>query len=134
MTPTTRFDNPSVREISEACREALEPVAARYGLTLARHKNRHTYALDSMPVNLAMTIPVTDDDGSVVSPEKVEWDKWARVLGFEPSDFGREFVAGGRMFKISGCKPKGRKYQILGNGPQGGRYKFMASNVKAGLR
>jgi hypothetical protein len=134
MTPTTRFDNATVREISEACREALEPVAARYGLTLGRNKHRHSYHSDSMPVNLKMDVPVRAKDGSTVAPEKVEWDKWARVLGFEPSDFGREFVAGGRMFKISGCKPKGRKYQILGNGPQGGRYKFMASNVKAGLR
>jgi hypothetical protein len=54
----------------------------------------------------------------------------AERYGLAPSDFGREFTAGGERFRITGIDPKRPKYPVSAERlPDRRGFKFTAENI-----
>jgi hypothetical protein len=131
--PLTQFNQVNVRAILEECREALEPVAEKYGLTLDR-KGR-TYQHDSLPVMFQLLVKQMTEDGTVLTAAAKEFQRYAPMYGFDKDDLGKTFTTHQGSYRISGWKPRSRKYPILGECVRSGKtFKFMVEQVKAGLK
>jgi hypothetical protein len=135
MSKTTikQFDGTSVRKIMDEAREALEPIAEKYGLVLSRKGS--TYHRDSLPVMLQFLIKQTDTDGNILTAEAKDFQKYAVMFGLKPEDLGREFVSRGETFRITGLKPKSPKFPVLAENVRSGKsFKFPEAVVLAGLK
>jgi len=133
IKPVTQFKQANVRAILEECREALEPIAEKYGLTLDR-KGR-TYQGDSLPVMYQLLIKQVTEDGTVLTAAGKDFQTHAPMYGFEKDDLGKTFTTHQGTYRISGWKPKSRKYPILGECVKSGKtYKFMVEQVKAAFK
>ena len=131
-TPVTKFNQTNVGAILEECREALAPIAEKYGLVLDR-KGR-TYHHDALPVMFQMLVKKTDEDGNVITADGKAFIEQAVFYGLKPEDLGQEFTSRGKKFRITGLKPRSRKYPVLAEEVATGKtYKFPAEAVKAGL-
>ena len=131
--PVTKFGRANVRAILEECRQALEPIAEKHGLTLDR-KGR-TYASDALPVMFQLLIKEMGADGQEMTTDGKAFVRHAVSFDLDPTDLGREFTSRGRTFRITGLLPKSYKYPILAtNTATGKTLKFPAETVKAGLK
>jgi hypothetical protein len=133
--PTTikQFDGRTVEAILKECRDALAPIAEKYGLTLDR-KGR-TYHRDSLPVMFQFLVKELDEDGNALTAAAKDFQTYAPLYGLKADDLGKEFTSRGETFRISGFAPKSRKYPILGENVRTGKtYKFPLETVKAGLK
>ena len=129
----TKFGGANVKAILEECREALEPIAEKYGLTLDR-KGR-TYASDALPVMFQLLIKELGADGQEMTTDGKAFVRYASSFDLDPADLGREFTSRGNTFRITGLKPKSYKFPILAaNVKTGKTFKVPAETVKAGLK
>lgn len=135
MSKTTikQFDGTSVRKIMDEVRDALEPIAEKYGLVLDRKGS--TYRRDALPVMLQFLIKVTDTDGNVLTAEAKAFQRYAVMFGLKAEDLGREFKNRGETFRITGLKPKSPKFPVLAENVRSGKtFKFPEAVVLAGLQ
>lgn len=131
-TKLTQFDGPLVRAIMDECRDALAPIAEKYGLTLDR-KGR-TYQRDALPVMFQLLIKQTDSAGVTVDRNGLEFKRYAIMFGLSPDDLGREFTTYQGTYRICGLKPRSEKYPVLAENVRTGKiYKFPSEAVKASL-
>ena len=132
-TKVTRFDKPTLRAILDDAKEALGPVAEKYGLKLERKSC--TYSEDECPVAFKFLITETDSNGNLMSSDAKAFVREASLYGLKGTDLGKEFRFRGDTYRISGLKPKSRKYPILGENVQTGKtFKFAAEDVAASLK
>ena len=107
---------------------ALKEVATKYGITLSAGSikygtNEFTCRLEGKRKEV---------DGKPF--EQAEFEKYAKLYGFEPTDFGRCFTSGGKRYKIVSLKTKNRSYPIIAkNVGTGTSYKFAAEDVLRAL-
>ena len=129
MQQITEFSSENIKEILEACRQALLPVAEKYGLGLDRRGR--TYQQGTLPVMFELVTKGKAEDGTVLSTASAkDFVKHAKLFGLSPTDLGREFQAQGETYRISGLKPASRKYPILAvNVRTGKTYKFTVAAV-----
>ena len=120
----SQFDRPLVRQISDEAQAALEAVAAKYGMTLSRGNGR--FSPDRLTVKFDFCMAA---EGGAPA----DFARKAAMIGLPEDCFGKEFLSGGRRFRITEINLRRRKYPVSGEGPQGGRYKFTADTVKWGL-
>ena len=132
MTAINEFNKGNIDKIMDECREALEPVAEKYGLVLQRKS--WTFRPDNSPVPFRLLVPERAEDGSAISTRETEFRKYAHRFGLKPDDFGKTFKTFNGVYRICGIKPKGRKYTVLGESiVNGGVYKFPHAPVIASL-
>jgi len=120
----------------------LENLQAEVEEVLKKLGDKHGVAFEVKPGSFSSTnatfklgINTKNQDGTVTTPEKRDWDAYHIMFGFEKDDFGREFRHGGHTFKIDGLHPSRPKYPVTGSRvPDGKRFKFPAESVLATLR
>lgn len=53
------------------------------------------------------------EDGTVASRERLDWATYAPSLGMEESWLDREFVTGGKTYRVAGFRPGARKFSVM---------------------
>ena len=79
-------------------------------------------------------VAIIGENGVVETREVRDFKLLAPVYGFEESDLGREFKAGGKTYKIVGCLSRATKAPILAERSDGKQFKFPAAMVKSLLK
>jgi hypothetical protein len=124
----TRLTPAACEEIQARMLEACRKIAADHGLAIESAGWRRLDAGYVFEPVFRVSIPAPD--GSVFSLEKNMFALLAARYGLAPSDFGREFDAGGERFRISGIDPQRPKYPIsVERIPDRRGFKFAAENV-----
>ena len=128
MSEVRMFDRATVRRVLDECREVLESVAEKNGMTLVK---RHcTYGQREMPVSFKLLIPELNESGDAVDPAETEFRQNAWKVGLSPDDWGRQFDYGPDTFAVCGVKPRATKYPILGRNLSTNKvYKFRTRAV-----
>jgi hypothetical protein len=129
----TSFDRVTVRKITEECGEALEAIAAKYGLKLDR---KHcSFRGDEMPIAYRLLTVTTDTNGNALDASGKEFQKYAAMFGLTPTDLGREFKNGGQTFRITGLKSRSPKFPVLAENVRTGKtFKFPVEAVQRALK
>jgi hypothetical protein len=99
-----QMDRPAVKTLSAAIRAALDAVATEYGVNIKVGGG----SFDPGAGTFKPKVEVTLDDAA-----ERQWQQWGPMFGFAVEDFGREFTASGKQFRISGVNLKARKRPIL---------------------
>lgn len=127
-----QFTPQTIPTIMDECREALEVVAKKHGLSLQRKTCR--YRPDEAPVAFRLLVLERTEEGDEIDPKETEFRRYAAAFGLTPDDFGKTFKVQGDSYQISGIKPRGRRYNVLGKSASTGKvYKFEVSAVLGGL-
>lgn len=127
-----QFTPQNIPTIMDECREALEVVAKKHGLSLQRKTCR--YRPDEAPVAFRFLVLERTEEGDEIDPKETEFRRYATGFGLTPDDFGKTFATFNGEYRISGLKPRGRKYNVLGTHTTNGKtYKFEVSAVLGGL-
>ena len=117
----------------DECREALEPIAEKYGLTLDRKGK--SYQHEALPVMYQFLIKEIGEDGNELTAAGKDFISHASLYGLEPSDLGKEFRRSGNTYKITGFKPRSHKLPVLGQDVKTGKtFKFTVEDVKLALK
>lgn len=120
------LDKTTASQIGADVEAALQAVAEKHGLTLSYRGG--TY--DPTAGTYKPRIQFTTSDGA-----ENEFRQYATLYGLEADDFGREFKAGSRRFRISGLAPRSRTRPILAEEIGTGKtYKFTADGAAQALK
>lgn len=118
-----KFDPPTVKRIAQIAHEAAAAALAEHGLSVAYAGG--TYDVDQFTVKLKITPAGAD-------PEKADFERNAWALGLQPGDYGREFRAGGRRYKLVGVNLRRSKFPLSAvDLDTGKRYKLARSMLAA---
>lgn len=117
-----RFDKSNLKNIRSLLERTLASALQKHGLTASLGN------ITFSPTDFRVTLSVATGSGDDVL--KRNWDKYCRLYGFEPEDFGKTFVQGLNKYTICDIKPKSRKYPIIAKREDGSRYKFSTNNIK----
>lgn len=121
----TSINRQSAQVITSELRAILTEFAASRGLAL--RPSGSTFG--PLDISIRFTLAVTETaDGT--SAAQAEWNKFCSLEGFTPTDFGSGFTANGKLFRISGIKPKRPVHCIQATGENGKEYLFAALAVK----
>jgi len=102
---------------------ALTEVLAMYGVSVKLGRSKYT---NGSTGTLAFEVTAAGAD-----PEREEFERWASLMGFEPSDFGREFTVNNVRYALCAMAPGRSKYPMIGERSiTGARYKFTVDAVK----
>ena len=123
------FNSVNLKDLGKDIEEALKLISAKHGITI--EVGNMSYSPTTC--NIKLKAVITGEDKSEEAIMKVEWSAKASRYGFKASDFGRSFKIDGKMFTISGVRPKNRSYPIIGTDANGKNYKFTSSMVREGL-
>jgi hypothetical protein len=108
--------------------EACKKIAAGHGLVIESAGWRGLEPGFAFEPAFRISIPAPD--GKPLNLEKEMFALLAEQYGLEATDFGREFIAGGERFRITGIDPRRPKYPIsVERIPDRRGFKFTADNV-----
>lgn len=89
---------------------ALADVSKKHGVDI-RFGSGGKY--NETNASLKLEISCVQGDGTVITKEADAFKRHAYLYGFKPEDLGREFVSGGKRYKISGLNTKAHKMPVL---------------------
>jgi len=117
----------SIKVIRAEVQEALNDVLAKHGLTaeLGRISFSHSDFRCKLSASSATEAVAENTDAA-----RLEWDLNAFRYGLKSGDFGKTFIASGKVFTITGLKTSRPKYPINAVDSKGTGYKFPANAVK----
>ena len=110
MSNIKAFDRTNLRVLSAEISAALEPVAKKYGLSLA--KGNGTFSPTNYRLKVEFNV-VQDGATAAMRPEVLDFQRSAGFYGLDPSDLGKMVNVYGKMYKIIGLMPNRRRYPIL---------------------
>jgi hypothetical protein len=124
----TRLTPAACEDIQAQMVEACQKIAADHGLVIEGAGWR---SLDSgFAFEPVFRVSIPASDGTAFNLEKDMFEYLAARYGLTPSDFGREFTAGGERFRVTGIDPRRPKYPISAERiPDRRGFKFTAENV-----
>ena len=114
------MDKATADKLYKDLQTTLNTFAKAHGLTLKTGNGRYGSNSLRIPVEL---FEVTNGK----SAEQVEFEKYAKLFGLEPSDYGKTFATGGATYTIVGLAMRSRKYPILAKRQDGQTVKFMTT-------
>jgi hypothetical protein len=128
MTTVTKFDRKTCRTVSADAEEALEAVAAKFGLTLKRESGRFSH--DSFTAKFTFAVVAADGSGA-----PADFARKARMLGLPEDCYGKQFVTGTGTYEVTGLNLRAKKYPVLGKRVRDGKtFKFTAMAVNFGMK
>lgn len=109
--------------------KAVVDVAVKYGMRIKKNHARFS----DLEVTLTFGF-VTADAAAILTKEKHDWERYAKLIGLEPGDFGRDFTVQGRVFCITGLDLGRKRYPVKACEKGTTKaYKFDAATVRAAL-
>lgn len=119
----TSIDKTTAKAIGEAVQEALKGVAEQFDLQVEVRGG--TFDATSFKPKVEFTTANAAED---------VFRTYADMYDLDPDDFGKEFTASGKRFKISGLAPQNRSRPILATEVSTGRgYKFTVDGIQRAL-
>jgi hypothetical protein len=106
----TRLTPTSCEKIQALMLEACKTIAADHGLVIESAGWRGLEPGFAFEPSFRVSIPAPD--GKPLNLEKEMFALLAEQYGLEATDFGREFIASGERFRITGIDPRRPKYPI----------------------
>jgi hypothetical protein len=74
-------------------------------------------------------------DGTISDPEKTKFEAYAADYDLKPEWFGKEFVAKGSKFKITGINPKAPRFPVnVTKITDGSSWKFTVPSIKLAMK
>lgn len=124
------MDKATVEAMQDDMVKVVEDVAQKYGLRITKNAARFS----DLEVSLTFGFRTTDA-AAILTREKVDWEKCAKMIGLEPDDFGQEFECQGQKYCITGVNLGRTKYPVKAclKGTTK-MYKFSADMVKFALK
>lgn len=124
------MDKATVKTMQDDMAKAVEDVAQKYGLRITKSAARFS----DHEVSLTFGFRTTDT-AAILTREKADWEKYAKMFGLEPDDFGQEFEWWAQKYCITGVNLGRTKYPIKAclKGTTK-MYKFSADMVKFALK
>lgn len=114
-----------LRDLRLSLEEAIGKATASGGISFTLGKM--SFAADGTNCRLSLEF----NAGSNADAEKREFEKAAFLYDLKPSDYLREFVHGGKTYKVYGFKTRAAKSPILARNEQGVAYKFPEALIKS---
>jgi len=108
----------------EEVREALKEVAEKYNFNIEAGKIKYT------DISFDMSLSVTEKEVDGKSYEVLEFEKYCNMYGLKSSDYGKKFTSNGKIFTLSGFKPRATKLPVIAKDEKGQGYKFTVETVK----
>lgn len=105
---------------------AVAAVAAKHGVRI--EAGRAKYSASSAVIQIEVSS--VGADGIIHTKGRDDFMLYAPAYGFSECDFGRSFVAGGRVFTISGWNPRSPVRPIEARGDDGKMYKLLPAKVR----
>lgn len=118
------FTKQQFKDFRSDVEKALEEVSKKYNVNIKA--GNITYS--NISFNLKLEVTKKEVNGK--SFEQAEFEKYAILYGFKPSDYNKQFAYGGKKYVFIGFKPKSHKYPILAKCTNGKTYKFPIEIVK----
>ena len=132
MAKITKIDRATGRALIAGAVKHLDSYADKYGLSV--DGSQFSYDDGTMTMKIRLGVIHEKSGGVKMLPDEVEFRNYARHYGFEPSDYGANFVCTGKIYQIAALKIGGHKYQVIGKRvPDGKRFKFTRDSVKHGI-
>jgi len=128
MAKITQIDRPAARTIHTTFEQFLKGFGKDMGLTISCGNGRFS----SHAIRFKVEISVISDP-SVADPSQADFEYHAASFGLSKDDWAKQFISGGKCYRICGVAPSSWKYPILGKTPRNKVYKFSAHVVKTGL-
>lgn len=122
----TTIDRAATKEITDETLAALQTVADAHDLSVRYTKGRYDEALGRCLITFEFTL------GSI-DVAKAEWVRYCASYGFKDDDYGREFVYGGKTYKLHGFRTRAPKKPILAMGDDGKMFVFPLQLAKLAL-
>jgi len=121
------LDQEEMTHLRRRLQEHLDILAKELGVRIA-------VGLATFTANNAIfkvEVAALQEDGTAVTRQAEHFQRLARTYGLEPTDLGRTFRDGAKVYKIVGARPRNREYPILAE-EVGTRivFKFPANRVK----
>jgi hypothetical protein len=124
-TPITTMDAKAAKLLSKATSDALQAVAEQFGVTVQVGGG----SFDPTAGTFKPKVIFAESGGA-----QREWARWAELFGLLVEDFGAEFTAQGRRFRITGVNTRAKRMPINCEEISTGRtFKFEAESVKRAL-
>jgi len=121
-----RIDRASVRVLSDTAERALAAAFEPFGVTVKGSRAKYTNGSTG-------TITV-DLIAAGANPGKESFERAAALLGFKPEDYGREFIAAGVRYRLTGIDLGKPKYPIQVERVRDGKgFKFTEKGALDGL-
>jgi hypothetical protein len=108
--------------------DLLQPLAAERGMRLMPQRGTFSATTYLFKVEFAEI----GEDGIVETGEAQAFRLMASLYGLQPEWLGREFLHGGRTFKVTGLNAKAKRMPVTAES-EGREYKFAAPAVAKAL-
>lgn len=115
----SKFDKPTLRSLREDVDQALRAVAEKHGITLSLGSIKFDATSFTGQLKATVLNPAT----GVVPTEEREFHAYARMFGFEPSDYRRVVRIDGVEYRMIGFKTRAPRRPVVlerVHGPGGG--------------
>lgn len=109
--------------------KAMKELSEKHQLTVSLGTIRY----DDKHLTGKITAYDTSNVGETVSNKATEFEAKAKIIGVDPTWYGRRFSSNGKMFTICNIKPSNRKYPIIAETSTGTSYKFPIKQVERHL-
>lgn len=109
MTKITKLDKKSLTDLRPEIDAALKELGERLGLKL--RAGNGSYSPDGAEAHFKLEIKV-DDPAVQEAAERAEFDRYCGMFDLIPEDFGLEFRAGSKRYKLLGLELKRRKWPL----------------------
>jgi len=125
--PITRFNRATCSTVGTEALAALQAVADKYGLTVARKSGNYSDA------SFNVTLTFSAKTGSGVP---ADFARSAPLIGLKPEDYGKTFTTyGGKTYRVTGINLRRAKYPVSAEDVNTGKgFKFPAAQVIADLK
>ncbi len=125
-----KFDPSILRTLRTEIDAALEVVGEKYGIILKGGNAKYTAQNFTMKIEGS----VVSSDGTEITRDAVNFQRYAGVFGFQPDDLGRAVkLSDGKTYTISGLRPSAPKRPILLRDARGRDIIAMAAPVLRAL-
>jgi hypothetical protein len=119
------MDKATATAIGKATEEALQSVAAQFGLTVKVKGGKYDPAAGTYVPKVEYAAHDTAER---------EWKRYADMFGLEADDFGKRFYLRGELYRIVGLNFSAKKYPVLAMRTVDGKvFKFPAQSIKQHL-
>lgn len=121
------FTPQKVRELHDALNVTLREFSQEHGVTVT--SGRFMYGSNEIRSKIEI-YDAQQADGSRISKERFEWEKYCRFYGLMASDFGKTLTTfDGDSIILCGMSPRAKKYPILAKRRDGKVFKWTAVHI-----
>ena len=117
------MDRAKAKVVRAALEKALKTIDPALGLNFEIGNGRYSYTEIEFKV-----IALEKSSGSS-SRAEADWKKYAASFGLSEVNLGDTFMLRGKVFEITGLKPRSHKYPVLATRSDGKVFKFPAEDV-----